>query len=101
MADFVKVAKKSELGPGNGIKVEINGKEIALFNINGNFCAIDDTCQHRGGPLSEGAVEDKVVTCPWHGWQYDVTSGACLTNPAAQQNKYEVKIEGDDILLSV
>ncbi|MBI4358355.1 MAG: Rieske 2Fe-2S domain-containing protein [Candidatus Omnitrophica bacterium] len=100
MSNFVKVAKKSELSSGCGIKVEVGGKEIALFNIDGNFYAIDDTCQHQGGPLSEGAVENKVVTCPWHGWEYDVTNGACLTNPAAQQNKYEVKIEGEDILIS-
>ena len=100
MGDFVKVAKRSELSSGGGMKVEVNGKEIALFNVDGNFYAIDDTCQHRGGPLSEGSIEDKVVTCPWHGWQYDMTSGACLANPSVAQNKYEVKVEGDDILLS-
>lgn len=100
MSDFVKVAMKSDIASGCGIKVELKGKEVAIFNMGGNFCAIDDTCSHRGGPLSEGSVEDNVVTCPWHGWQYDVTTGACLTNPAAQQNKYEVKVEGEDILIS-
>lgn len=100
MSEFVKVASKSAVALGSGIKVEVNGKEIALFNVGGHFCAIDDTCSHRGGPLSEGSLEGSVVACPWHGWQYDVTSGACLTNPAAQQNKYEVKVEGDDILVS-
>ena len=101
MSDFVKVAKKSEVAAGGGIKVEVNGKEIALFNLDGNFYAIDETCLHRGGPLSEGSVEDKVVICPWHGWQYDVATGACLTNPAVHQNKYQVKVEGDDILISL
>lgn len=100
MSRFVKVASKSAVACGSSIKVEVNGKEIALFNVDGHFCAIDDTCSHRGGPLSEGSLEGSVVACPWHGWQYDVASGACLTNPAAQQNKYEVKIEGDDILVS-
>ncbi len=100
MGNFVKVASKSDVGPGCGIKVEVNGKEIALFNCDGTFYAIDETCAHRGGPLSEGSVEDKVVTCPWHGWQYDVASGACLTNPAASQIKYDVKVEGNDILIS-
>ena len=68
MSTLVKVASKSEIGPGGAIKAEINGREIAIFNIDGNFYAIDDTCIHRGGPLSEGSVEDKIVTCPWHGW---------------------------------
>ena len=100
MSHFVKVATKSEIEAGSGKKVEINGKEIALFNIGGSFCAMDDTCSHRGGPLSEGSLEDNVVTCPWHGWQYDVRTGAWLTNPSVNQNKYEVKVEGNDILIS-
>ena len=100
MSEFVKVAAKSEMGPGASKKIEVNGKEIALFNVGGNFYAIDDTCKHRGGPLSEGSCEDKVVACPWHGWEYDVTTGACLTNPAAQQTKYDVKVEGNDVYVS-
>ena len=100
MANFMKVATKSEITPGNAKKIEVGGAEIALFTIAGTFCAIEDTCLHRGGPLSEGSVEEKVVTCPWHGWQYDVTTGTCLTNPAVSQKKYEVKVEGDDVLVS-
>lgn len=100
MGEFVKVAAQSEIAPGSAKKVEVNGKEIALFNIGGKFCAIADTCPHRGGPLSEGTVEDNVVTCPWHGWQYDVTSGACLTNPAVTQAKYDVKAEAGDLYVS-
>lgn len=97
----IKVASKSELAPGSSKKVEVNSKEVALFNVDGAFYAIDDTCSHRGGPLSEGSVEDKVVTCPWHGWQYDLASGECLTNPSVCQTKYDVKVEGDDVILTV
>lgn len=100
MSEFVKVASVSEIGSGSAKKVEVNGKEIAIFNINGQFFAIDEMCPHRGGPLSEGSVEDKTVTCPFHGWQFDVTSGDCFTNPAANINKYSVKIEGNDVLVS-
>ena len=100
MGDFTKVATTTELGSGAGKKIELNGRDIALFNIGGKFYAIDDTCLHRGGSLSEGSCEDKVVACPWHGWQYDVTTGSCLTNPRAQQQTYEVKVEGNDILIS-
>ena len=100
MAEFIKVAQKSEITPGSGKKVEVAGKEIAVFNIDGKFYAIDETCCHRGGPLSEGSLDGAVVTCPWHGWEYDVATGACLTNPSATQTKYDVKTEGDDILIS-
>ena len=56
MAGFVKVAKTGEIAPGQGEQVEVNGKKIALFNVEGSFYVIDDTCTHRGGPLSEGAL---------------------------------------------
>ena len=99
--NFVKVATKSELASAASKRIEIGGKEIALFHVEGNFFAIDDTCPHRGGPLSEGFVEMGVVTCPWHGWQFQLETGECITNLSACQTKYEVKIEGDDILISV
>ncbi len=100
MSEFVKVGQVNEIAVGSSKKVEVNGKEIALFNIGGEFFAMDDTCPHRGGPLSEGFIDDKVVNCPWHGWQFDVTSGECLTAPDACQTKYEVKVEGNDIHIS-
>ena len=101
MNEFVKVAKKSELAPGTSKRIEINNKEIALFHIDGNFFAIDDMCPHRGGSLSEGFVESGVVSCPWHGWQFQLESGECLTDPGVCQTKYAVKVEGDDIFVSL
>ncbi len=101
MSNFVKVASASELAPGSSKKIEISGKEIALFNADGTLYAMDDTCPHRGGPLSEGFVESGVITCPWHGWQFQLASGECLTNPSVCQTKYAVKVAGDDILISV
>jgi nitrite reductase (NADH) small subunit len=67
MAEYVKVAKASELEPNHGKLVEVQGKKIALFNVDGKLHAIDNTCTHRGGPLSEGELEGDEVTCPWHG----------------------------------
>ena len=101
MAKFVKVATKSELPAGSGKVVDVEGKEIALFNMDGTFCAIDNICKHQGGPLGEGYLEGAVVTCPWHGWEYDVSTGACQTNPAVKQAQFNVKVEGDDILIEV
>ena len=78
--------------------VGVGGKHIALFNIGGSYYAIDDTCTHRGGPLSEGAVRGTTVTCPWHGAQYDLKTGGVLTRPAPQGvASYKVVVEGDDI----
>jgi nitrite reductase (NADH) small subunit len=67
MAGFVKVAKTDEIVPGQGKMIEVGGKKIALFNVEGSLHAIDDTCTHRGGPLSEGSLEGNQVTCPLHG----------------------------------
>ena len=101
MADFAKVAKTSEIAPGTAKVVEAGGKTIAVFNCEGVFYAIENTCKHRGGPLGEGSVSGTMVTCPWHGWEYDVTSGACSMDPAIAVQKFSVKVDGDDILVSV
>jgi nitrite reductase/ring-hydroxylating ferredoxin subunit len=97
MGEFVRVTGTTDVKSGQGIVVEMNGKTLAVFNVDGALHAIDNTCIHRGGPLGEGDLEGSVVTCPWHGWQYDVTTGACVANPAAKVERYEVKVEGTDV----
>ena len=98
MGGFVKVAKTSEVAPGMGKLVEVNGRKIALFNVQGSFHAIDDTCTHRGGPLSEGALEGKQVTCPWHGAIFDVTTGDALAPPAPKSvTRYNARVQGDSV----
>lgn len=101
MAEFVKVCVQSEIAPGTAKKVEVGGTEIAVFNVDGNFHAIQGLCPHRAGPLSEGGVEGGVVTCPWHGWQFRIADGVSPVNPAAKINCYQVKAEGDDIYVKV
>jgi nitrite reductase/ring-hydroxylating ferredoxin subunit len=101
MANFVKVAETSEIPAGQGKCIEINGQRIAIFNVDGTFYAIDDVCQHQGGPLGEGELEGKVVTCPWHGWEYDVTTGVSTLDDDLKQDQFEVQINGDDILVGV
>lgn len=98
---MTKIAKKSDIAPGTGKVVEAGGKTIAVFNCDGTFYATDNTCLHRGGPLGEGSLAGTTVTCPWHGWEYDVTSGACQTNPAVKVQQFDVKIDGDDLLVSI
>ncbi len=101
MSNFVKVASISELGPGSCKTVDVNGKAVALFNVNGAVYALDNTCLHRGGPLGEGMLEGDVVTCPWHGWQYKVPSGENLMNSAVKVASYPVEVEGNDIKVAV
>ena len=102
MAQFVKVASTEEIAVGSAKQVEANGKTIALFNLNGNYYAIDNACTHRGGPLAEGYVDDEKVTCPWHGAQFNVKTGAVLGPPAAKPvAKYNVRVHGSDVEVEV
>ena len=102
MAGFVKVATMSDLAPGQSKKVEIAGKTVAVFNIGGSYHAMDDTCTHRGGPLSEGQVEGNVVTCPWHGAKFNVTSGEVVGPPArAGVSSYRCRVNGSDVEVEV
>ncbi len=101
MPEFVKVATTGEVPSGTGITVDVGGKPIALFNCDGTFYAIDDTCPHQGGPLGEGEVEGTVVTCPWHEWRYDIRTGVNLEDASCKVSAYAVKVEGDAILVAV
>jgi nitrite reductase/ring-hydroxylating ferredoxin subunit len=98
---FTKLCKTSDVQSGAGKGIEINGKAIAVFNVEGKFYAINDVCGHRGGPLSEGEIDGTTVICPWHGWRYNVTSGENELVPALPTEKYELKVEGDDILVDI
>jgi 3-phenylpropionate/trans-cinnamate dioxygenase ferredoxin component len=101
MADFKKVLTKADLPAGSGTVVEIDGTSIAVFNVDGAYHAIDNTCLHKGGPLGEGILEGSTVTCPWHGWEYDVKTGTGITNAQVKVKTYQVKVEGEDILVAL
>ena len=98
MGEFVKVAEKKDLPAGEAKAVEVNGQTIALFNVDGQYFAIEDTCTHAGGPLSEGTVEGNEVTCPWHGGKFNLANGEVLGPPAFEGVKsFKVQVEGEDI----
>jgi NAD(P)H-dependent nitrite reductase small subunit len=101
MASFTKVARKGEIPAGSGKVVQAGAKTLAVFNCDGTFYAIENACQHRGGPLGEGALSGTSVSCPWHGWEYDVKTGACQMDPSIKAQPFEVKVDGDDILVAV
>ncbi len=97
MVDFVTVAKVNDIKEGESKVVEANGKTIALFNVFGEIYAIDNKCKHAGGPLGEGTCNGNIVICPWHYWMYDVTTGVSPENPEIKVDKYEVKVEGNEV----
>ena len=98
MGELLRVAGKSDINPGTAKCVEAGGRRLAVFNVDGSYYAIDDSCTHRGGPLSEGAVQGTTVTCPWHGASFDIATGNRLSPPAPMNiGSYRVQIDGDDI----
>jgi nitrite reductase (NADH) small subunit len=101
VANFVKVASVADVPAGTGKVCDAQGKQIALFNAGGKFYAIDNTCKHRGGPLGEGELDGTTVICPWHGWEYDITTGSNLDDANVKLGCYPVKVEGNDVMVEV
>ena len=101
MAELYKIARVRDVPPGEGRVITVGGVEIALFNVDGSFYALNNTCAHMGGPLAEGELDGHVVTCPWHAWHYDVRTGASLTNPEARVAAYPVTVEGEDVTIAL
>ena len=98
MADFVKATELKDLAPGSLMAVELDGKQIALANVDGRIYAFGGTCTHRGGPLAEGSLEGAVVTCPWHGGRFDVTTGDVVGPPPRENVPVnQAKVQGGGI----
>lgn len=97
MSDFISVAKTADVPDGEGRMFEVGGVPVAVFNIGGTFRALDNTCLHHGGPLADGVCDATTVACPWHGWEYDLETGACTNEPGQSVDTYEVRVNGDDI----
>lgn len=97
----VKVANVSDLEDGHAKTVEAEGREIALYKEDGKFYATDNKCPHHGGPLGEGELENCVISCPWHGWKFDVKTGVSPVNPAAKIETFPVTVEGDEVFVEI
>lgn len=87
--------------PGASAEVVAEGKIFAVFNVNGTFFVLDGICPHAGGPLGKGALRDNIVTCPWHGWQFDVSTGQHCLNHRLCQTQYEAKIEDGKVVVEI
>jgi nitrite reductase/ring-hydroxylating ferredoxin subunit len=98
---FVLAAKIADVPVGSVHEVQVAGKAVALANVDGKFFAINNTCLHRGGPLVEGSLQGKTVTCPWHGWEYDVTTGKLLQNPTMGVACYATEVRGEEVFVDI
>jgi nitrite reductase/ring-hydroxylating ferredoxin subunit len=101
MADFIEVAGVDELPPGTGTTVNVAGKDVALFNVDGTIYAMEDACLHQAMSLGGSKPEGKVVTCRAHGWRYDVTTGCTLHVKDYGVATYPVKIVDGKIMVAV
>lgn len=102
MSRFVKAAQVDDITPGNRKIVEVDGEFIAIFNVDGQYHAIEDTCSHDDGPVAEGDLEGHVIVCPRHGARFDIRDGRVLSFPAITPIKsFPVKVEGSDILIDL
>lgn len=98
---FLRAAKKAEVPAGTIREFQLDGKTVAVANVGGKLFAINNVCLHRGGPLGQGELDGQIVTCPWHGWRYDVTNGKLVTNPAVGVETYPIEVRGDDIFVDI
>ena len=98
---LVTVARVEDVPPGSVVKVTAGEEELALAHVDGEFYASQHHCIHLQGPLGEGSIDDHVLTCPWHGWQYDVRTGENEFDRAIQLRTYEVRVEDGDVKIAL
>lgn len=98
---FVRAGNKDEVPPGKVCGFEVAGKSVAVANFSGKLCAFSNICLHQGGPLGEGDLVGQAVICPWHSWEYDVTTGKLVGNPDVGVETYPVEVRGEGIFVDV
>lgn len=100
MSSFQNVAKLDDIPEDCGVEVEVDGRSIGLFRRGDTVYALDALCPHRQGPLGEGEVDEDVVICPWHGWEFELHTGRCLTDTEHAVARFGVKVEDGDVWVS-
>lgn len=98
---FVKLADVSQVPEGSAIQVEVGDSAVAICNIEGELHAIDGICPHSGGPLGEGGLHGRILVCPYHAWEFDCVTGLSTGDDTLRQARYEVKVEGSDVLVNL
>ena len=101
MARWVRVASDVDVPLGQSRGVTVEGKEIGLFNVEGDVFAMDNLCPHRGAPLSDGRMNGAHIVCPWHGWEFDVRRGGLVMDPNRCQKTYPVQKRGGEVFVDM
>ena len=101
MPDWIRIATSAECPPGSAAEFVAGGRVVALFNVGGEFFALDGVCPHQGGPIGKGNLDGCIVTCPWHGWQFDVRNGKNQVSPSVIQPQIPVRVEEDSVFIQV
>ena len=103
MSDFQTVAKVGDIPIGEARAYQVDGKMVAVFNVDGEYSAINDLCPHMGASLASGYVEKETVTCPWHAWRFCIKDGTWMDNPNAKVKTdcYAIRVEGNEIQVDV
>ena len=101
MPNWIRVAHVADIPTGTAREVMAGENIVALFHVGDEFHALDGICPHAGGPLGEGALTGDVVTCPWHGWQFNVKTGQHCLNPRIEHRTFPVQVRGDEVFVDV
>ena len=101
MSNWIQIAAIADCPPGERLERVAAGRIVAIYNVEGEFYALDGVCPHQGGPLGKGTLTGCIVTCPWHGWQFDVRSGQHQTSASVVQPGFPVRIENGFVLVEI
>ncbi|MGR4064428.1 MAG: Rieske (2Fe-2S) protein [Vulcanimicrobiaceae bacterium] len=99
-AGYVRVSSVAAIPPGRSRAFDVGRYEVAVFNVGGTFYATENACPHQGGPIAEGTLDGEEVTCPWHAWTFNVTTGKMRIGDFTMLARFDVRIEGHDVLVS-
>lgn len=100
-ATWVFLCKQADCPPGGSLELVAADRMVALFNVDGAFHALDGVCPHQGGPLGKGKLVGRTVTCPWHGWQFDVSTGCNKVASTIVQPCFPLELRGDEVWIGV
>jgi len=99
--EFIPAVAAAAVPPGRAAEVTVGGQAIAIFNVGGTFHALANRCPHRGGPLGQGFVDGSQVSCPWHNYTFDVTTGENVVSANLKVPRYPVKVEDGQVYVKV
>ena len=101
MTHWIRLTSVADCPPGSVQELVAGDRIVALFNVDGAFHALDGICPHQGGPLGKGTISGAVVTCPWHGWQFNVCTGQHQSNSALRHATLPLKVEAEEVFVKV